>query len=337
MLQGHGDDIHKNNNIKANFSTNVWYDGDISWLKRLVTEKWDVLTHYPEPDALSLRKVIASHHNIKKEQIIAANGATEIFYLLAHAFSGSKTLIPVPSFAEYEDACNAHNHKISFCALEDIVSEDNNYDLIIICNPNNPNGKVYSQNEIIGILDRHTEAYLLIDEAFIDFTIETESSVNLLKDYPNLLISRSMTKNFSIPGLRLGYLLGNKEIINRINKYKQPWSVNALAIEAGKYLIENSDKLLPDSQKLNTERERFREVINTIPGFNALKSAAPFFLIESKIKSGKLKQSLIENHGILIRDASNFRRLNNNYIRVNTLSEEKNLMLINALKDYGIQ
>ena len=336
MLLGHGDDIHKNKNIKANFSTNVWYEGDNSWLKNLVSEKWEVLTHYPEPDALSLRKIIAKYHNIKEEQIIAANGATEIFYLLAHTFNGAKTLIPVPSFSEYEDACKAHNHKISFCSLEGIVSGKNDYDLIIICNPNNPNGKVYSQKDIISILEKHNRTFLLIDEAFIDFTSETESSVNLIKDYPNLLISRSMTKNFSIPGLRLGYLIGNKEIIKKINKYKQPWSVNALAIEAGKYLIENSNTLLPDATKLNREREKFREVINTIQGFKALKSSAPFFLIETKIESEILKQYLIENHGILIRDASNFRTLNNHYIRVNTLSENKNAMLIKALNEYGI-
>jgi threonine-phosphate decarboxylase len=336
MLAGHGDDIHKNYNIKANFSTNVWYDSDINWLKKLVNEKWEVLTHYPEPDALSLRKVIVQHHNIEENQVIAANGATEIFYLLAHAFYGAKTLIPVPSFAEYEDACSAHNHQLSFCGLEEIDSEKNIYDLIIICNPNNPNGKVYSQNEIVSILKTHLNAHLLIDEAFIDFTTETKSSVGLLKDYPNLLISRSMTKNFSIPGLRLGYLIGNTKTINRINKYKQPWSVNALAIEAGKYLIENSSKLLPDALKLNRERELFSKVINTIPGFKAIKSAAPFFLIKSKMESAKLKQALVDKHDILIRDASNFKSLNNHYIRVNTLSEEKNSMLINALKDYEL-
>lgn len=336
MLQGHGDDIHKNCNIEANFSTNVWYEGDNSWLKQLVTDKWETLIHYPEPDALSLRQCIAKHHNISEDQLIIGNGATEIFYLVAHAFSSSRTLIPVPSFAEYEDACKAHNHNITYCPIDDIESMDNQHDLVIICNPNNPNGKIYSREEITVILEQFDKAHLLIDEAFIDFTTGTDTALDLVSKYPRLMISRSMTKNYSIPGLRLGYLISSLATIENINRYKQPWSVNALAIEAGKYLIANSANLLPDAELLNQNRQAFQEKITNIPGYKALPSSSPFFLIETPIASLELKQVLIERYNILVRDASNFKNLGSNYIRVNTLSEDKNELLIKALKDYGI-
>lgn len=335
MLKGHGDDIHEGIDIKANFSTNIYYKSNNSWLKNFLQDNWEILSSYPEPDAFSLKEALADYHSLKTDNFIIGNGATEIFYLVAQAFADSKTLIAVPSFAEYKDACKSFKHSISFCKIEDLHEAKNEYDLIIICNPNNPNGHIYSHNEIENLLNKHTKASLLIDEAFVDFIVEDISSVQLVEKYERLMICKSMTKDYAIPGLRLGYLIANKNIIEKVEAFKQPWSVNALAIEAGKYALKYCQNLLPNTIELNKDREIFQEQINKIEGFKCHKTHTPFFLVETKHNSTKLKDYLKNKHAILIRDASNFESLDNHYFRLNTLDEKRNNMLIKALEEYA--
>jgi len=334
MLKGHGDDIHGEVEIKANFSTNIYYKSDNSWLKNFLDSNWKCLNSYPEPDAHSLKECLAKHHHLASENFIIGNGATEIFYLVAHAFIDEKTLIPVPSFAEYKDACNSYRHNIAHCGINELKEQKDNYNLVIICNPNNPNGHIYKLEEIETYLNKHKETTLLIDEAFIDFITEDISAVDLIHKYNNLLVCKSMTKNYAIPGLRLGYLIGNKKLIEKIEQNKQPWSVNSLAIEAGKYAIKNSTKLLPKTIELREEKNHFQKQINKIEGFQCIESHTPFFLVKTKANSNKLKTYLLENHYILIRDASNFESLDNHYFRVNTLDSERNNLLLKALQEY---
>jgi len=335
MLKGHGDDIHSEVAIKANFSTNIYYKSNNSWLKEFLIKNWECINSYPEPDAHSLKESLAKHHSLTKDNFIIGNGATEIFYLVAQSFKQSKTLIPVPSFAEYEDACKCYDHKVNYCNIDTLKEQADAYEFIIICNPNNPNGHIYSLSEIEQLLQKHKKSTILIDEAFIDFIIEDISSIQLIKKYPNLLICKSMTKNYAIPGLRLGYLIGNSKLIKEIEQFKQPWSVNALAIEAGKYAIENSSTLLPKVVELATERSLFQEQINSIKGFKCHNTCAPFFLVETEFNSTELKDFLRNKHSILIRDASNFRSLNKHFFRVNTLDSYRNKLLIKALQEYG--
>ncbi len=127
MIHGHGDDLYKSQvQIKANFSTNVWYEADTRPLCDFLSTHLEGIFHYPEPDAGSFRKVAAACHGLTPEQVLVGNGATELFYMVAHAFSGNRTLIPVPSFTEYEDACTLYDHHIQFVGqvdVEHIVTE----------------------------------------------------------------------------------------------------------------------------------------------------------------------------------------------------------------------
>ena len=336
MLNGHGDDLFQTGtNIKANFSTNVWYDADADIIRSVLKTQIDTIFHYPEPAAESFVNEVANSHNLTPQNVIAGNGATELFYLIAHAFEGAKTILPVPSFSEYEDACTLYNHQLSFIPLENfqLIAGD----LMFICNPNNPNGYIWTQEQIEYILQQFPNMTLVVDESFINFAPTAETSEPLLSRYPNLLIIHSMTKNFAIPGLRLGYMLGNEALIERIRAFKSPWSVNSLAIEVGKFLLKNGKYLLPDTSRLMKRKQQFVNQLDNLPGFIPLNSGTSFFLVHTKFDTRQLKQHLIERHGILIRDASNFRGLDEHYFRINTLSEEKNQMLVNALKDLELK
>lgn len=336
MIHGHGDDLYNSGRaVRANFSTNVWYEADTGPLRELLWQNMDKILHYPEPDAGAFQAVVAEYHGLKPENVIAGNGATELFYLVAHAFSGGHTLLPVPSFTEYEDACKLYNHQILFVTDVGVKNlPDTDAGLMFICNPNNPDGRIWTTAEIKILLEYYPDMTLVIDESFIHFAPEAVSAEALLADYPNVLIIRSMTKSYAIPGLRLGYMLGEPRLIEFIRSFKQPWTVNALAIEAGKYLLQCGEETLPDARKLMQRQKQFAAKIAAIPGFRPRESHTSFFLVETDYDSTQLKHYLLEQHAVLIRDASNFRGLDNHYFRINTLAEEKNDLLIKALSAY---
>lgn len=337
MIHGHGDDLYKSGRpVRANFSTNVWYEADTKPLQKVLLEHMDQIFHYPDPDAGIFRQAAADYHRVAAENVLVGNGATELFYLVAHAFAGNNTLLPTPSFTEYEDACTLYDHRIHFLPDMNIHHlPDADFELMFICNPNNPDGRIFSIGEIKDILDYYPDMVLVVDESFIHFAPETNSAMSLLANYSNLLIVRSMTKDYAIPGLRLGYMLGDPKLIEFIGCYKQPWTVNALAIEAGIYLLRESEESLPDAVALLERQKQFSAKIGGIPGFYPRESHTSFFLVKTDYNSGQLKKNLLEQQGILIRDAANFRGLDNHHFRINTLTEDKNQMLIQALTEYA--
>lgn len=337
MIHGHGDDLYKSGHqVVANFSTNVWYEADCQLLRSLLQHHAERMFHYPEPDAGSFRQAVAAWHGLSAEQVIAGNGATELFYLIAHAFAGALTVIPIPTFQEYEDACTLYHHRIHFISNPDSFQKEmpEHPKLMFICNPNNPDGSIWSEANIRFLLEDYPDMTLVIDESFLHFAPGIRSAIHLLAEYDNLLVVHSMTKNFAIPGLRLGYMLGNPEKMEYLSRFKQPWSVNALAIEIGKELLQKAWELLPDVDALLERRWDFVREIAAIPGFLPCPSHASFFLVATDFDAGKLKQHLLEKEGLLIRDASNFRGLSRHFFRLNTLTEEKNNLLIQALKNY---
>lgn len=336
MLYGHGDDIHGSpQQVRANFSTNVWYGADPDFIRQILRDSAEAVMHYPEPAAASFCEAVAAYQGVSVRQVMAGNGATELFYLIAHAFAGNRTALFVPSFREYEDACTLYGHRISFLRRRENREIPEDIRLMFICNPNNPDGKIWPETEIRDLLEENPDMILVVDESFIHFAPAAGTACRLLADYPNLLVVRSMTKDYAIPGLRLGYMLGDSRLIGYIASYKQPWSVNALAIEAGKCLLQTGHRELPDAVALLERQKYFSSRIAEIPGFRPLSSDTSFFLVESDYPAPELKTALLEREGILIRDASNFRGLNRHYFRVNTLTDEKNGWLVNALKMYA--
>lgn len=335
MLQGHGGDSYRyTQKIIADFSTNVWYGGEPSGLKEYLFAKWSTINSYPEVMAESLSELVASHHQLKPEQILINSGTTESIYLIAQAFAKKRTTIVTPAFAEYEDACKLYNHDITFLSwskIEEFPALSTH--LVFICNPNNPTGKAFSQLE--NWIQRNPETLFIVDEAFIDFTFQIDSSIPLINQYPNLLIMHSLTKAYAIPGLRLGYVVASEDLISKLKSIKQPWTVNTMALQAGKFIFENYRQIQIPLKSLLAEKERFTEKLSQNPILKINESATHFFLAETlKDDAAQLKKFLIEKHGLLIRDASNFRDLTKQHFRIATLSPEKNNLLIEALEEW---
>lgn len=334
MLQGHGDDAYRyNQKIIADFSTNVWYGGEPAGLKEHIFQQWHVLNKYPEVQAESLALSISKHHQLQASNILITNGTAESIYLIAQAYANSTTTITIPAFAEYEDACLMHRHQVQF-VNEDAIQPNMSIDkgLFFICNPNNPTGHVFPHLE--KLIKSNPGTLFVIDEAFIEFTVDTTSLISLVDTCDNVIILRSLTKAFAIPGLRLGYIAANARLINKLLQCKTPWSVNAFAIAAGHFIFDNySGNQLPLAQ-LFGDKEQFVQQLKQ-QSFTVNNSHTHYFLAKMPFgKAQQLKEYLITHHGLLIRDASNFRGLSKQHIRIATQTKEKNELLTNAIKEW---
>ena len=333
MIHGHGDDLYRSNyEVRANFSTNVWYGADLEGLFDYLKGHLKGIGHYPEPDAGSFRKVAAFYHGLREENVLAGNGATELFYLIAHAFAGGKTLLPVPSFMEYEDACRMYGHELVFLPLKKGEEIPDEGDLVFICNPNNPDGRLYTRAELLALLEANRQVLFVIDQAYADFVTTELLHPADVEVHPNLVLVQSISKAHNLPGLRIGYLVATPEIVKRVARFLIPWSVNAVAVEVGSYVLSHPEQFVLPLRAWLDETAWFISRLNEQGIVEALPTSTTFFL--ARLRRGKaadLKRYLLETHGILIRDASNFRTLDDRYIRLSTQTREENEALLQVL------
>lgn len=335
MINGHGDDIFRyGDKIKINFSSNVYSRADLTALKEHLMERFDVVRHYPEPDAHSLEVLLAEQLGVPENTVMVTNGANEAIYLIAQLYRGWASVIPQPTFTEYEDACKAFDHLISYDSADEleILPDDRLYWL---CNPNNPTGNVLLKMLMIHIIRKNPRFLYVIDQSYADYTLSPMIQPKEMADCYNLMLIHSLSKKYCIPGLRLGYVVASPIIIGRLKQIRMPWTINALAIEAGKYLVENDPQMIPDLEGYLKEAQRLHSNLSAIEGLMVMNTSTNFMLVN--IDTGnvfELKRWLIDNYGILIRDASNFRGLDNHCFRVTSQTAEENDLLVEAITEF---
>ncbi|CAM1353053.1 pyridoxal phosphate-dependent aminotransferase [Tenacibaculum halocynthiae] len=334
MLNGHGDDLHLiEGEIKHNFSSNVYYKGCPESLLDEISKNIKEIQSYPSPIANELNDLAAKKFQLHSNQFLFTNGATEAFYLIAQLFSAKKAAIVAPTFAEYEDACSIF--KLDYQLISRAAIKDTNVDLLFICNPNNPTGTSFSKKELELLFKQKPATTFVIDEAYIEFTDNLESVSSLTTKHANLIVVRSLTKTFTIPGLRLGYIISNPSNISTLLALKMPWSVNTLAIKAGEFIFNNYKTLQFNASELLEETTVFKKELKRIKGIKVCESNTSYFLVELLNRPAKeLKEYLIEKHQILIRDATNFNNLEGEHIRLSTQNKAANQLLIQALKEW---
>lgn len=305
-------------------------------LKEEIIKNWKIIASYPDPEAKDLTKSLANYWKIKEENILIGNGAVDLIYLITFGLKPEKILIFSPTFSEYERASRLINAKIKFAPLgnnfELNFPKDFHPDLTFICNPNNPTGNLLIKDRNLNFKSK----FFVIDEAFMDFLLEQEKLTFIPEVVKNkrIIVIRSFTKFFSIPGLRLGYLVAHKDMINLFKKYRVPWNVNAFAQIAGKVLINDKDCIPKTIKFIEKERRFLFSEINKIKNLQCFPSVTNFLLV--KIKDKKLTSTILKNRliseKILIRDCSNFRGLDDKFIRAAVRLHKENLKLIEALK-----
>ncbi|MCS4538623.1 MAG: histidinol-phosphate transaminase [Thaumarchaeota archaeon] len=298
---------------------------------------------YPDTKYPSLHRAISEYLNVDEENILVGNGSTEIIYLFCEVFldKGEEVQIPKPTFGEYEIAVRRTGARPKFFELDSVFKVDPdkiNYEskIIFICNPNNPTSTFTSRRTIVQVLERaiKQDALVFVDEDFVEFISNPKrnTAVGLVGEYPNLFVLRSFTKFFGLTGLRVGYGIGSKEIVDLLNRVKPPWSVNCLAEVAAVAALHDRG-LIKVRHLVEEEREFLFETLGRINGFRPVKPDANFIFVDvssSNLSASDIKRKLLQRD-ILIRECSSFGLPN--HIRIAIRSRKENKKLVQSLKE----
>lgn len=290
--------------------------------------------------------------NVKPEHIVVGNGAAELIASISE-LKNSKIVVPYPTFNEYPERFGDNNviwmhvNKDDFSYTTDEVIKtvkDNNADTVLLINPENPSGHYFVKEDVLSLAAqlKAMDKTLILDESFADFakadirfTFITE---DLLNEYPNVIVIKSISKSYGVPGFRLGVLASSDEaLITKVQKNTSIWNINSY----GEFFLQIFDKYKKlysaGCDKIVAERERFVEELSKIDGITVYPSQANYVLCKliGKISSQDLAVRLLDNHNILIKDLSGKKGFEQgNYIRLAVRSSKDNDFLLDALKGY---
>jgi threonine-phosphate decarboxylase len=302
---------------------------------------------YPDSEHTLLKKKIVDYldSNLSLESINIGNGATELIYNFVRTYVRNRVVIPSPTFCEYELASRKMGAKINHVLLknwkldiEGILKKSKNSDAIFFCNPNNPTG-LFSYDLIEGLIEKTDHSTkILIDESFIEFVDENKqpkSFIEKINEFQNIVVLRSMTKSFGLAGLRLGYCVSHPSTARKISNYKITWNVNGLAQLAGVTALEDPSHVRRARKIIKSERQFMHTQINNkLRSFSANESDVNYYLIRLSDdgNSTQIRDTLLQKNGILVRDCSDFKGINDKYIRVAVKTHDENIELLNSLE-----
>ncbi|WP_136255220.1 threonine-phosphate decarboxylase CobD [Onishia niordana] len=324
------------------FSANLNPLGPPAWLGEWLSGAAPRLAAYPNPDDEAPARAIAEREGLTPEQVLVTNGGAEAIYLAAALHAGGHALIVEPTFSEYRLACAHYGLTVESLAL---YGEDFALDLgaaeramqgaavLFLCRPNNPTGTLMPRESLERLLarGRETGTTLVVDEAFIDFSDEA-SLTPLLAGASNLLLLRSLTKLYDLPGLRLGYLLGAPGLVRKARERQMPWSVNALALGLVAPLLADADYLSRTRAWLAGVRPAVPEAVRVL-GYAVPATQANFFLLRSGQDATEAEAlfAFLLCRGLLARHTHNFPGLDGHWLRLAMRDGPDNARLLEAL------
>jgi L-threonine-O-3-phosphate decarboxylase len=323
------------------------------------------LTAYPDPDYGELRTALGEALNVDPDWILPGNGSAELLTWAAWDLSKrTATYLVTPAFGDYWRALSAFGAKVLKCPLDlqlldaepvrRLVTDDlsvSNRSLVspsfrlpvplaldaerglLLNNPHNPTGLLFGREAILPYVKQL--GMVVVDEAFMDFLPpwEQESLIDAVEEFPNLVILRSLTKFYSLPGLRLGCAIAHPDILGRWQLLRDPWPVNALAAAAAAAAVRDTVFERQTWDWLPVARRELFEGLANLPGLQPIAGAANFLLVESSMSVSLIQKSLLERHRILIRDCLSFPELGDRFFRVAVRSRAENLRLIAGLAE----
>lgn len=340
--------LNVNEDEFLDFSSNINPFGACPNAKEAVISNIDKVSIYPDVNYLSLKTSISNYCRCKTEHILLGSGSTELISTFIEIIKPKNALIISPTYSEYERELKKSSCNISYyfakkeddfkIDVEDLIHtiNDDLYDLVVICNPNNPTGFAFTQEEIKEIL-KYCSTYIMLDETYVEF-IDTNvfSSTPLIDRFSNLFIIRSTSKFFSAPGIRLGYALtSDKEVLKKMNDNLDLWNINIFASLMGEVMFNDLEYIYSSLEKIQDEHSYLMKELNSIDDLKVYPSSSNFILCEitsKKLTSSSLYETLIKSN-VIIRDCSSFNSLNNYFFRVCVLKHNDNKLLINLLKD----
>lgn len=335
----HGGDRYRRP-IRLDFSVNTNPFGPLPEVVEAALGSRGELDHYPDPYCRELVQAIARKEQLPEEYILCGNGAADLIDLYVRALRPRMALEAAPTFSEYRRSLTAAGCEVREVVLtresgfvweESLLSrlDEERPDLLVLCNPNNPTGRLISPSlldRILSLCDERGIA-VLIDECFIDLADRRESRTTDLARYPGLMILNAFTKSHSLAGLRLGYCMtANSRLLARMSRLSQPWNVSVPAQRAGVVAAGRSDFLIKSRAMIYVERAALSAGLEEL-GLEVLPSEVNFLLLRGPVGLDKE----LERRGILIRNCANYHGLSDGWYRIAVRREEENSALLNTL------
>lgn len=324
------------------YSANISPLGIPSHIKKAMVDAVEGTINYPDPDCTALREAIGRQDGVEPDCVTCGNGGADLLYRLAFGLKPKKVLLPVPAFVEYEEAMTAAGARMvyetmdeDFHIREDMterITEDT--DLVILCNPNNPTGLLTPRRQVLAVLERAKEMHcrVLVDECFLEICREEEQYTvkSYLKEYPNLMILKSFTKLYAIPGVRLGYLLcADREVIAQVNRTGQAWSVSHIAQCAGVAALSHPEYKAAVIDAVEKECIYMKKEMANLP-LTLYDGRANYLFFRTPGMTDLDRR--LESRGIMIRNCSNYVNLGNDYWRIAVKTHEENVILLWELR-----
>ena len=298
------------------------------------------LNRYPDPHQNDLKEAVGKYFSLPGENLFFGVGSDEIIDLLIRVFCDpgkDKVMILDPTYGMYKVACDINNVDIISVNLNSQFQIDFNevrkyynseVKVIFLCSPNNPTGNIINKKDILELCSEFN-SIIIVDEAYIDFA-QDNSLIYDVENYPNLVVMRTFSKAWGLAGVRLGFCVANVEVINYLFKIKTPYNVNTLTRYAVLKSLKNYNRKDEFVQKLRLERERVKKELGKIPGIEKIfHSDANYILF--RCPDAKQVQKKLAEHGIIIRDRSSYKTLDN-CLRLSIGTENENNKFLEAIK-----
>jgi histidinol-phosphate aminotransferase len=297
------------------------------------------VNRYPDPHQQALKAILSERNGLKKEQILLGNGSDEILDLIFRAFCEPRTdniITMPPTYGMYKVLAginDIHNREVLLTAdfqldVPNILNAtDVNSKVIFFCSPNNPTGNSFRTADITRLLIEFP-GLVVIDEAYIDFS-ESNSWINVLSQYPNLIITQTFSKAYGMAGLRLGACYSSEDIIQMLNKIKPPYNVNERTQQEVLQRIGNLDILEQHVNSILSERQRLGNELLQIPFIEKVYHSDANFLLTLVDDADKRYTEIVQS-GIVVRNRTN-QPLCSNTLRFTIGTQEENDTLINVL------
>jgi threonine-phosphate decarboxylase len=307
--------------------------------------------HYPDPECVSLKKAIQRRWHVALDRIVVGNGATELIDLIPRALGLRSALILGPTYEEYARAIELAGGRTSMvmarrdedyrppveaimCRLAAQRRGKMVFDAVFLCHPNNPTGQPCRLPDLRELMDAADRAgiWVVVDESFIEYC-ERLTCVPYLPRYSRLIVLRSFTKFYGLPGLRVGYSLSSQAVAAHLRRCQPPWTVNALAQRAAEAAITDLRHAQRSCAYVQKERGRLAAQLANIEGIRVIPSTANFLFIElpSSFRSSAITSAL-RRQGMLIRDCSRWEGCSERMIRVAVRPRRDNACLLAALE-----
>lgn len=296
----------------------------------------------PEPFSESLVQAIAKHHQLPPSSCMVGAGTTELLQWIFHCFAQQSVLLIEPTYSDYRKYANQYQLNIHTLALSESEGFELNLEkaadltpqvpLVVLCNPNNPTGNIIAQKKLCLLLENFPETLFVIDESYMPFVANEDRFSSLGLHFPNVLVLRSLSKIFALPGLRIGWAFAqNPQWIRQFQALQSPWSVNSIAQKMAEHLVVCDTSSI--QRQIEQTKHHFLKELAQIPWLTIYPSVTNFVLCRSQSHSSAELYEHCALQKILIRNCDNFPTLDSSFVRFSIKSTEAMNRLVTLLKN----